>query len=76
MSSIKLMKYNINSYFFELHQQLELLKWATRSTSGQPMTGSGFNGPGPKGPEDKRAQKYLSKPGPLWDTDFRASPIT
>jgi len=33
-------------------------------------------GPGQKGPEDKRAQKYLPKPGPLRATGFRASPVT
>jgi len=50
---------------------LELSKRAT-----QPASGSGFCGPGQKGPEDKRAQKYLPKPGPLRATGFRASPVT
>jgi len=29
------------------------------------MADLGLGGPGQKGPEDKRAQKYLFKPGPL-----------
>ena len=33
-------------------------------------------GPGPKGLEVKRAQKYLPKPDPLRATGFRASPVT
>jgi len=40
------------------------------------MTGSGFDGPGQKGPEVKQAQKYLPKSGPLWATGFRVSPVT
>jgi len=43
---------------------------------GPTMTGSDFVGPSQKGPEDKRAQKYLPKSGPLQATGFRASPIT
>jgi len=40
------------------------------------MTGSGFGGPGQKGPKDKQTQKKVSNPDPLWATGFRASPVT
>jgi len=41
---------------------LELSKQATRPTSGQPMTGSGFGGPGLKGSEDKQTKKNCPSP--------------